>query len=534
KTAGVRVFAFRDAESKGTSHLVVDPIGSGNIDLGAEEDGEVFFFEPLSKRVRRSYARPAKVKAPAEASGGLVKFEAHVPAPAPTLSLMPASAPTPALAAPTPMSGDVAGTKNTSGARARDRGRHPRRSFKFLPATRLSSRSGQESGAGIGTDDNMGIEGEREDAGEFVFGRLSGRKRLADGAGVLRRGATTSDALVPAVAAAKAGGMAGSSASGGAPSAVPTEGSARESAGGGMGFDMSRFQKPGEWKCEACLVRNGAEHPRCQACETPNPGAAVAGAGGLADGKGAKAGTSDVFGGVAASSTGGFSFGVAPASAPAASAPAPAPVMGFDMSRFSKPGEWKCEVCLVKNGPGDTKCLSCESVKPGSKGVAPGGSEANRVPPASAVSGGFKFGVMPTSSPVPTPASSGGGFKFGVAPTPTPATASAAASPASSVGGFKFGVTPAPAHAPAAAPSGGRFHFGVTPASAPAPVPGDTVGFDMSKFVRPGQWKGESCLVQNGPERTNCISSETPKPGSGGTKSSGSISKLSNGSSSSG
>ena len=60
--------------------------------------------------------------------------------------------------------------------------------------------------------------------------------------------------------------------------------------------------------------------------------------------------------------------------------PSPAPaVKDFDMSLFRKPGEWKCEACLVKNPSGGDKCLSCEIPKPGAGGggaaVAAGSGE---------------------------------------------------------------------------------------------------------------------------------------------------------------
>ncbi|CAM9804158.1 unnamed protein product [Scytosiphon promiscuus] len=48
---------------------------------------------------------------------------------------------------------------------------------------------------------------------------------------------------------------------------------------------------------------------------------------------------------------------------PLASTSVPPPVSaattkGFDMSMFSKPGQWKCESCLVRNAPGTDKCAS--------------------------------------------------------------------------------------------------------------------------------------------------------------------------------
>ncbi|CAM9686564.1 unnamed protein product, partial [Ascophyllum nodosum] len=48
--------------------------------------------------------------------------------------------------------------------------------------------------------------------------------------------------------------------------------------------------------------------------------------------------------------------------APAASTP----TNGFDMSKFVKPEEWKCEACCVRNHPPSAaKCLSCETPKSG-------------------------------------------------------------------------------------------------------------------------------------------------------------------------
>lgn len=42
---------------------------------------------------------------------------------------------------------------------------------------------------------------------------------------------------------------------------------------------------------------------------------------------------------------------------------------GFlDLDKFKKPeGSWDCEVCLVQNKAEATKCIACESAKPGTK-----------------------------------------------------------------------------------------------------------------------------------------------------------------------
>lgn len=40
----------------------------------------------------------------------------------------------------------------------------------------------------------------------------------------------------------------------------------------------------------------------------------------------------------------------------------------LDLDKFKKPeGSWDCEVCLVQNKAEATKCVACESAKPGTK-----------------------------------------------------------------------------------------------------------------------------------------------------------------------
>lgn len=42
---------------------------------------------------------------------------------------------------------------------------------------------------------------------------------------------------------------------------------------------------------------------------------------------------------------------------------------GFlDLDKFKMPeGSWECEVCLVQNKAEATKCIACQSAKPGTK-----------------------------------------------------------------------------------------------------------------------------------------------------------------------
>lgn len=274
------------------------------------------------------------------------------------------------------------------------------------------------------------------------------------------------------------------------------------------GFDMSMFSKPGEWKCGACLVKNPPGGDKCLSCETPKPGG-----GGGGDGQGGSAPSSGggllSSSGLSSSSTR-FTFGAQPGggavgassaaapAAPAAGSVGSAPVKGgFDMSRFTTPGEWKCGSCLVKNGPGVRKCPACETPKPDSAGDAAGGDSGGLGGGAGApATGSSLLGVPPGPS-----------FVFGSQST---AAVGRPAEPPTAAP-FTFGVQPGGgggggnvASSGATATSGG---------SAPAPAAAAN-GFDMSKFTKPGEWKCGSCLVRNGPGVTKCLSCETPKEGS--------------------
>lgn len=270
------------------------------------------------------------------------------------------------------------------------------------------------------------------------------------------------------------------------------------------GFDMSKFSKPGEWKCEACFVKNPPGGDKCLSCETLKPGGSGAGQGGSAPSSGG------LLPNVSSSSTR-FTFGVQPGTAStgnaagASSVPAAAGLAGstdsavaplkggFDMSRFSTPGDWKCGSCLVKNGPGVRKCLACETPKPDSMGDVPeGGGLSDAGAPAT---GGSLFGTR-TLPPLPS-------FSFGVQPT---AAATPSAEPPSTAT-FTFGVQPGGGGDGSVAGSGATTALG---GSVPAPAPVAN-GFDMSKFTKPGEWKCGSCLVKNGPGVIKCLSCETPK-----------------------
>ncbi|XP_015261753.1 PREDICTED: nuclear pore complex protein Nup153 [Gekko japonicus] len=158
-----------------------------------------------------------------------------------------------------------------------------------------------------------------------------------------------------------------------------------------LGFG-DKFKKPkGAWECSVCLVTNKAEDSKCVACQSDKPGGSVPVVSSSASGL--------------PSLSGGF--------------------LGLD--KFKKPeGSWDCETCLVQNKADATKCVACESAKPGSKAELKGLSTATSAAAASSAPSAplFKFGIQSSSSESPQAlGSTGKDFKFG------------------GQTGFKFGIT---------------------------------------------------------------------------------------------
>ncbi|KYO30461.1 nuclear pore complex protein Nup153 isoform A [Alligator mississippiensis] len=156
-----------------------------------------------------------------------------------------------------------------------------------------------------------------------------------------------------------------------------------------------------------------AEDSKCVACQSEKPGGSVP---------------------VTSSSTSSFSV----------------PSGGFmGLDKFKKPeGSWDCDICLVQNKAEATKCVACESAKPGTKAELKGFDTAAV---SSAVTDpSFTFGIQTSSSEsLQTLGSTGGfklgeqgGFKFGIA--------SEVGSSSIVTGGFKFPKT------------SGDFTFGVS------------------------------------------------------------------------
>eukprot|EP00075_Anas_platyrhynchos_P015315 XP_027304568.1 nuclear pore complex protein Nup153-like isoform X8 [Anas platyrhynchos] len=176
-----------------------------------------------------------------------------------------------------------------------------------------------------------------------------------------------------------------------------------------------KFKKPkGSWDCAICLVSNKAEDNKCVACQSEKP------------------------------------EGLTPVTSSSASTFSAPSGEFLDLDKFKKPeGSWDCETCLVRNKAEATKCVACESAKPGTKADLKGFGTATVSTNAALPS--FTFGVQSSSSSESshTLDSTGsfkfgeqGGFKFGIA--------SESASSNNVVGGFKFPSTP------------GDFKFGVS------------------------------------------------------------------------
>ena len=111
---------------------------------------------------------------------------------------------------------------------------------------------------------------------------------------------------------------------------------------GVLGFGDKFKAAPGTWDCDTCLVQNKPEATKCVACETPKPGMGVMPTLALPV-------TTESSVTVTASS----------------SSTDTTVSLGFG-DKFKKPkGSWECATCLVSNKAEDSKCVACQSEKPG-------------------------------------------------------------------------------------------------------------------------------------------------------------------------
>ncbi|TMW57406.1 hypothetical protein Poli38472_003331 [Pythium oligandrum] len=144
---------------------------------------------------------------------------------------------------------------------------------------------------------------------------------------------------------------------------------------------LARFMnaEEGSWRCPTCAVMNGAKHSKCPCCETDKPGDSV----GLP-----KPSATAVAPSSSAVSSAGFSFGVS-----ASDSAKPATSSGPSFS-FGVPKET------------DSAVKSADS----NAGFSFGVTSSDK--PVTASNSGFSFGAPSSDKPAAT-----GGFSFGVAPT---------------------------------------------------------------------------------------------------------------------
>ncbi|CAH2284420.1 nuclear pore complex Nup153 isoform X1 [Pelobates cultripes] len=173
----------------------------------------------------------------------------------------------------------------------------------------------------------------------------------------------------------------------------------------GFQFD-DKFKKPvGSWECTVCCVQNKADDVKCIACTSDKPGTSPANKKSLVT---------------------------------------EAPKLGL-LDQFKKPsGSWDCDVCLVQNKGEATKCVACESAKPGRKSEQKGFASPSISSGSPAPS--FKFGLQSSSNTDFTPSTNApsvgfsfpkvtGDFKFGIA------SSAAKAADEKKDTGFSFGST---------------------------------------------------------------------------------------------
>lgn len=230
----------------------------------------------------------------------------------------------------------------------------------------------------------------------------------------------------------------------------------------------SEFSKQalGIWYCSKCCIDNKASDSKCASCLTP---------------KELKSGDLKV------------SVTSQTPSTPVQNTTTLTSVQGFGDQFKKAPGTWDCDTCLVQNKPESTKCIACETPKPGTGAKAallllP--TTKSDKPPVSAESGStstsLKFEELarkPIGSwecEVCLVQNKAEDHKCIACTTPKPGTS-------------------APAN---------------TSALPPAPAAPNQLGL-LDKFKTPaGSWDCDVCLVNNKPEAVKCVACESAKPGS--------------------
>uniref|UniRef100_A0AAX7SCS1 E3 SUMO-protein ligase RanBP2 n=1 Tax=Astatotilapia calliptera TaxID=8154 RepID=A0AAX7SCS1_ASTCA len=200
--------------------------------------------------------------------------------------------------------------------------------------------------------------------------------------------------------------------------------------------------KEGEWECSVCCVRNKPTDVRCVSCQT-KPSSSGSTFTGFGD-------------------TGSSTFG------------------GFGALLTSKPGQWDCESCSIKNEANVDSCVSCKALKPSAKTAA----AAQAAPAAGA----------PAAQPVLSSVDSAGvAAKFSKKP-----------------GQWDCDVCEVRNEA-----SAGKCVSCGSPNPAAKPTEGASLGSNLPTVSGPqakkdGQWDCNACLVRNDASAAECVSCKAP------------------------
>lgn len=284
----------------------------------------------------------------------------------------------------------------------------------------------------------------------------------------------------------------------------------------GAQFKMAQ----GMWECTECMVRNKDSDSKCVSCTSPKPGAAPA--------KPATAAPATTFSGwdakfKPASNT--WECGVCmvrngpelsaclscTTKKPGSAAASDPPLKSSWGDQFKKPeGSWTCSDCMVTNKSSVVNCVACSAKKPGSETSASAPKEAPKFSfgiPASSTPA-FSFGVPKDQQEVEKDKSnvtSSTGFKFGESKPSAPAAA------------FTFGIPPATSPPVSEAPSTDKPLFSSsTSISSPSPAPSVKSTFEIkspstsASAVQSSPAQGAKPAFSFGVSATDAKSSPTP------------------------
>ncbi|XP_069469699.1 nuclear pore complex protein Nup153 [Ambystoma mexicanum] len=217
------------------------------------------------------------------------------------------------------------------------------------------------------------------------------------------------------------------------------------------------------WKCDSCHVQNTTTENKCKACST------------------AKRPFVDIAKQTVISTS--------------SSNTTSTPVITSDFGDKFKPiaGSWDCDTCLVQNKPEATKCVACETPKPGT-GVKPALTLPTNTTSTSAVS------ALPINFP-PVTAPLGFGDKFKRPQGSWDCTVCLVQNKAEDIKCISCLSLRPGASVP------------VTSSSAVSVPFGGSLGFGDKFKKQEGSWDCEICLVQNKPESNKCAACESAKPG---------------------